>query len=46
MSGTKLHTDTELETNYSFVYYNFYIFIQQTREKKVVDWMVESITQV
>jgi hypothetical protein len=43
------HSFTSIQNhrqNYSFVYYNFYVFKNQTRTQRFPDWMVASISRI
>jgi hypothetical protein len=46
MSETKFCTHTNHRPNFSLVYSNFYVFAQQMRRRKILDWMVGSITRI
>jgi hypothetical protein len=46
MSETKFHTRTQPQANLKFCIIYFFVFIQQTRREKVLDWKVASITRV
>lgn len=41
----KCHNLQNHRLNYCFVYFNFYVFKQESRRQKVVDCMVPGITQ-
>jgi hypothetical protein len=43
VSSTPIQTHGQ---NYSFVYFNFYIFRQHMRRQKVLNWMVAGINQI
>jgi hypothetical protein len=43
ISGTKFHAAQNYRQNYSFVYFELYVYRQQTRREKVLNWMVASI---
>jgi hypothetical protein len=46
MSEIESHTHTTQEQNYSFEYFNFYVFGQQTRKQNVLDWMVTTVPEL
>jgi hypothetical protein len=43
LSFTPIHNHMQ---SYTFAYSNFYVFRQQTRRQKLLDWMVVSITRI
>jgi hypothetical protein len=45
-SDAKSHAHTDLRQNYSFVYFNLYVYRQKARRHKILDCMVESITRI
>jgi hypothetical protein len=44
MQLSYLHLDHR--QNYSLIYSNFYVFRQQMRTQRILDWMVANITQI
>jgi hypothetical protein len=46
LSGTKLHTHTKLQQNYSFVYFKFNIFRQYMKWQKILKLFVAIITEI
>jgi hypothetical protein len=46
MTKTKLHTHRNPKAKYYFIYLNFQVFRQQTRRRKVLNWMEARISEV